>query len=80
MEKLLRTGTLKRNPNDTGDANPNFNKRVVTFLNIIGLLLKLKRQAVQRKNTVGNMKVHIWNWGLFSVVMRVNRPHMLFVL
>jgi hypothetical protein len=41
---------------------------------VIGLLLKMKKQAVQRKNTVGNMTVHIWNWGLLGVVI-VNRNH-----
>jgi hypothetical protein len=29
-EKWLRTGTLKRKANDTGDANPNCDTRVVT--------------------------------------------------
>jgi hypothetical protein len=31
---------------------------------VISLLLKLKKPAVKRKNTVGNITVHIWNWGL----------------
>jgi hypothetical protein len=30
MEKWLKTGTLKRKANDTGDANPNCGTRVVT--------------------------------------------------
>jgi hypothetical protein len=30
MEKWLRTGTLKRKANDTGDANLNCDTRVVT--------------------------------------------------
>jgi hypothetical protein len=30
MEKWLRTRTLKRKANDTGDANPNCDTRVVT--------------------------------------------------
>jgi hypothetical protein len=30
MEKWLRTGTPKRKANETGDANPNCDTRVVT--------------------------------------------------
>jgi hypothetical protein len=57
MEKWLRTGTSKRKANDTGDATLTVICVVVTTNNMIGLLLKLKKQAVKRKNTVGNMTV-----------------------
>jgi hypothetical protein len=65
---LLRTGTLKRNTNDTGDANPNCDTRVVATSKCDRSTIKVEEASSSKKNTVGNMKVNIWNWGLFSVV------------
>jgi hypothetical protein len=77
MDKWHRTGTLNRNANDTGDANSNCDTRVVTTSKCDDrTTIDVEESSSSKRNTVGN----IWNWGLFSEVMRVNRPHMCFVL
>jgi hypothetical protein len=81
MEKWLRRRNMKRKTNDTGDANPNCDTRVVTTSKCDDRsTIKVEEASSQRENTVGIMKVHIWNWGLFSVVMRVNKPHNVFCI
>jgi hypothetical protein len=77
MEKWLRTGTMKRKANDTADANPNCDTRVVTTSKCDRSTIKVE-EAVQGKNTVGNTTVHIWNLGSLLVVMIVNRKHSVF--
>jgi hypothetical protein len=78
METWLRIGTLKRKANDTCDANPNCDTRVVTTSKSDSSTFKVEEASSSKKNTVGNMRIHIWNWGLLDVVMIVNRNHSVF--
>jgi hypothetical protein len=49
MEKWLRTGTLKRKANDTGDANPNCDTRVVTACKCDKATIKVEEASSSKK-------------------------------
>jgi hypothetical protein len=49
MEKWLRTGTLKRNANYTGDANPNCDTRVVTTSKCDSSTIKVEEASSSKK-------------------------------
>jgi hypothetical protein len=71
MENWLRTGTVERKLNDTGEAITNSDSRVAAFSesrSITG-----EEASSSKKNIAENMTVHIWNSGLLGVVMQVSR-------
>jgi hypothetical protein len=78
MEKWLRPGTLRRKANDTGDANPNCDTRVVTASKYDRSTIEVEEASSSKKKYSGKYTVHIWNWDLFRVVMVVNRNHSVF--
>jgi hypothetical protein len=49
MEKWLRSGTSKRKANDTGDANPNCDTRVVTASKCDSSTIKVEEASSSKK-------------------------------
>jgi hypothetical protein len=49
MEKWLRTGTPKRKANDTGDANPNCDMRVVMMSKCDRSTIKVEEASTPKK-------------------------------
>jgi hypothetical protein len=52
MEKWLRTGTLKRNANDTGDANPNYDTHVVTMSKCDRSTIEVEEASCSKKQYI----------------------------